>query len=193
MAELQTLTSQVLKKEKASLKEKVDEKRRQANDEIEEEKIEAKKQFEHDKEDVKAEIERETAIKKNTINIDIRNDILAAKQYYISKLFAATNERLNSLSSDQLQQFASNVLANFKDYGEMTLVVGEHSTEALNQAWLNQQSVENLTLTLSDQTINDEAGFILEQKGIEYNFLLSELLTSMKNDYVADITQKLFN
>lgn len=192
MTDLNNLTSKVLEEKKASLQEEIDQAEREVADEVAAFEKEASEQFEADKKAAQEKIEREKEIQRNSIKIEERNEILSLKQDYIKRILDEAQTKMNETSDDVVKQFAEQTFPQFEGAGQMTLTLGEHSQNALTSDWVNQQAVSGLELTVSDETIANEAGFVLEQKGIEYNFLFSELLEAHRSQYIAEINQKLF-
>ena len=51
---------------------------------------------------------------------------------------------------------------------------------------------ENIELIISDQTIQRSSGFIVEQDGIEYNYIFEDLIKEIEPELKVDISKEVF-
>lgn len=63
----------------------------------------------------------------------------------------------------------------------------------VDQAWINETTDPELVATLSNETISDEAGVLVQKDGIEYNFLFDALIDDAKSELIPIITKELFD
>lgn len=192
MADLKEMTERVVEQEEETIRQDVEEKRKNSEQEIQaaREKIDAERQ--RKKEAIDAEVEQDYSIQKNTLQNQQRNNILASKQTIISKLLDEAKKQLSEINSDKFKSFTEGVLKQFEGQGTVDLIVAEKTSGMIDQSWLDQLNLSNLQVNLTEETVKNKAGIIVRQKGIEYNFLLDELVDEIKPAVVSKISQELF-
>ena len=61
---------------------------------------------------------------------------------------------------------------------------------------LSQEDIHQLTsaseLEVSKMTLKQKVGFVLQQSGIEYNYLFDALLKDLKQEYSPELAKKAF-
>ncbi|SFB87154.1 V/A-type H+-transporting ATPase subunit E [Alkalibacterium subtropicum] len=192
MADLKLLTERVVEKEKAALRQKVEQTQVEAEDEIQASQAAEAANRQQLKDDVKAKVEREYAIKKNTLEIQKRNAILSAKQNVLSKVIADAKEKMNTIDAKTFQVFVVSVLQQFKNEEKVTLTFGEKSAHLVDENWIRTNGPKELTVHVASETIPDKSGFIVEKAGIDYNFIFDTLVDEVKSDILSDISNELF-
>lgn len=192
MADLEKITKQVIDKEKASLNSQIEEERRAADEEIQEAKAQAEDKKAKQKERIDQEVFNQYDIEQNSIAINKRNEKLKLKQELIDRVLTMTQEKLDQVDQEAFKSYTQGVLNQFSQDGKFSLVLGEKSKDLIDETWLSSLNLGNLDLSLSERTIANESGFILEDESIEYNFLFSELIKNSRNDLVRQINQELF-
>lgn len=192
MADLEKITKQVIDKEKASLNSQIEEERRAADEEIQEAKAQAEDKKAKQKERIDQEVFNQYDIEQNSIAINKRNEKLKLKQELIDRVLSMTQEKLDQVDQEAFKSYTQGVLNQFSQDGKFSLVLGEKSKDLIDETWLSSLNLGNLDLSLSERTIANESGFILEDESIEYNFLFSELIKNSRNDLVRQINQELF-
>lgn len=193
MADLKLLTERVVEKEKTAIRQEIEEEKKQAEDDIQAARAKAEQEKQAQKEAIDEELKQEYAIRKNTLDIQKRNKILEHKQQVLAKVLSDVKAQLSEIDEATFQTFLSGVLSQFEDQGDVELKVGEKSKGLVNQAWIDQQSVSGLQVTLSEGTVKGEAGAVIQKDGVEYNFLFGELVEDMKTELLPSISQELFN
>lgn len=192
MTDLKLLTERLVEKEKAAISKRVEEANKQVKDEIqafEAEEMQRKQQL---IEEIRVKTKREYEIKKNTLEIQRRNDLLSAKQTVLNKVFRDAKEKLDHIDSKTFQSFALSVLNHFDSGSELTLTLGQKSADMIDSSWLSQHASGNVTVHLSEQTIPNKSGLIVEKEGIDYNFLFDSLVEDMKAEMLSQISNELF-
>lgn len=192
MADLKLLTERVVEKEKAAIRERVEQAKIKAEDNLqayEAEEVTTRRQL---KEEIEEEYRREYEIKKNTLSIQKRNDLLAAKQEVLNKVFSDAIENLDNIEAPAFQEFTKSVLNRFEAGSALTLSLGEKSEGLIDSQWLSQNGPSHLTVHLSDTTVPRKSGLIIEKEGIDYNFLFDSLVEDIKPDILPEISNHLF-
>lgn len=193
MADLKLLTERVVEKEKAAIRQDVEDERKKAEDEIQAARAKAEQEKHERKQAIDDELAREYSIRKNTLDIQKRNQILEQKQNVLAKVIQDVKKRLADTDQATFQSFLQSVLNQFEGQGQVNLVLGEDSKGLVDQEWLNQQAISELTVTLKEETIKNEAGAIIQKDGVEYNFLFSELVDDKRTELLPSISNELFN
>lgn len=192
MADLKLLTERVVEKEKAAIRERVEQAKVKAEDDLqayEAEEVTTRQQL---KEEIEEEYRREYEIKKNTLLIQKRNELLAAKQEILNKVFSDAIEELDNIDASTFQGFTKSVLNRFEEGSVLTLTLGEKSVGLLDSQWLAQNQPSHLTVQLSNDTVSNKSGLIIDKEGIDYNFLFDSLVEDIKPDILPEISNHLF-
>lgn len=99
----------------------------------------------------------------------------------LRRLFAdAVTEMENWDESEQIQ-FIKNALYSLPLTGKVAFIAGEKSAAYLSQTLLDEWNNElPFMMVLSDETVADQAGFLINDQGVQYNFLFSSLVQDIK-------------
>ena len=74
---------------------------------------------------------------------------------------------------------------------KITLVLGEATASQLSQEDIHQLTNAS-ELEVSQTTLKQKVGFVLQQSGIEYNYLFDALLKDLKQEYSPELAKKAF-
>lgn len=192
MADLKLLTERVVEKEKAVIRKEVEEAKNKAEDDVQAAEAQEVQKRSQTKDDIKATYEQEYTIKKNTLEIKRRNEVLAGKQVILTNVFKEAKDKLDTLNSESFKHFTSNVLKQFQHEKEIVLKLGEKSVGSIDSAWLASNKPDQLTVVLVDESVPKQSGLLIEKDGIEYNFLFDALIDDAKIDILPEISKELF-
>lgn len=192
MADLEKITQQVIDKEKVSLDNQIKKERENAEEEIQAAKQSAEEKKQRQSERIDQDVNNQYEIELNSISINERNEKLKIKQSYIEQVLNKVQSKLDAVDAESFKSFTTDILKQFSDAKHLNLVLGEKSKGLIDDNWLSSINVDGLDVSLSDKTVPNESGFLLEDENIEYNFLFSELIKNNKNEYIRQIDQKLF-
>ncbi|MCR1974103.1 V-type ATP synthase subunit E [Clostridium sporogenes] len=147
--------------------------------------------------------ERESVIRRERIlsnaELKVRNEKLQSKQKVIEKVLEKSLEKLSSLSKEEYLSYIKEriltlpidgdekIIINLKD----KLLITEDFTNEINSELVKKGKLGNLSL--SDETRDFKAGFILEKNGIEINNSFEALISSMKDELEYEVARVLFN
>ncbi|WP_080146272.1 hypothetical protein [Marinilactibacillus piezotolerans] len=193
MADLKLLTERVVEKEKAAIRQRVEEARKDAEDEIQAARAKEEQDKVARKQAIDADVQHQYTIRKNTLDIQKRNNVLAAKQAVLSKVLEDAKTALDHISEAKFKTFAANVLEQFKTEEQVEVVLGSKTAGMLDQAWLDQVTGTELQATLSNDVVQDEAGLLVQKGGIEYNFMFDALTEDARAELLPIITKELFD
>ncbi|MCC5888953.1 MAG: hypothetical protein JJU01_00200 [Alkalibacterium sp.] len=192
MADLKLLTERVVEKEKAAMREEIEKTKKQAEDELQAFEAEEVQKRLRLKEEIKSKSDQRYTIKKNTLEIKRRNEVLAAKQRILHAVFEEANSKLDNLNEADFKAFTLGVLNQFDESSAVTMKLGAKSTAAFDKSWVNALSDKKLTVRISEETVANESGFVIEKDGIDYNFLFSNLVDDARMDILPEISKELF-
>ncbi|HFD0893646.1 TPA: ATPase V [Enterococcus faecium] len=130
---------------------------------------------------------------RNRQQVEVRQENLNAKQEFLRRLFAdAVNEMENWDESEQIQ-FIKNALYSLPLTGKVAFIAGEKSAAYLSQTLLDEWNNElPFMMVLSDETVADQAGFLINDQGVQYNFLFSSLVQDIQGTMSFEIANQLF-
>ncbi|MBJ0961303.1 ATPase V [Enterococcus faecium] len=130
---------------------------------------------------------------RNRQQVEVRQENLNAKQEFLRRLFAdAVTEMVNWDESEQIQ-FIKNALYSLPLTGKVAFIAGEKSAAYLSQTLLDEWNNElPFMMVLSDETVADQAGFLINDQGVQYNFLFSSLVQDIQGTMSFEIANQLF-
>lgn len=192
MADLKLLTERVVEKEKAAIRNEIEEAKKQAEDDIQAAEAEEVQKRLQAKEQIEADAEHDYTIRRNTLDIRRRNEVLAAKQSILNNMFKEAKDKLDKLDNETFRQFTANVLNQFDSEEQVTLKLGDKSAHSIDGTWVTANKPAELTVLVSTDTVKGQSGFLIEKNGIEYNFLFDSLVEDAKSDILPDISNELF-
>ncbi|ROX62444.1 ATPase V [Enterococcus faecium] len=130
---------------------------------------------------------------RNRQQVEVRQENLNAKQEFLRRLFAdAVTEMENWDESEQIQ-FIKNALYSLPLAGKVAFIAGEKSAAYLSQTLLDEWNNElPFMMVLSDETVADQAGFLINDQGVQYNFLFSSLVQDIQGTMSFEIANQLF-
>ncbi|HFQ0686335.1 TPA: ATPase V [Enterococcus faecium] len=130
---------------------------------------------------------------RNRQQVEVRQENLNAKQEFLRRLFAdAVTEMENWDESEQIQ-FTKNALYSLPLTGKVAFIAGEKSAAYLSQTLLDEWNNElPFMMVLSDETVADQAGFLINDQGVQYNFLFSSLVQDIQGTMSFEIANQLF-
>ncbi|EJC3743841.1 ATPase V [Enterococcus faecium] len=130
---------------------------------------------------------------RNRQQVEVRQENLNAKQEFLRRLFAdAVTEMENWDESEQIQ-FIKNALYSLPLTGKVAFIAGEKSAAYLSQTLLDEWNNElPFMMILSDETVADQAGFLITDQGVQYNFLFSSLVQDIQGTMSFEIANQLF-
>ena len=192
MAKINELVEQVVRKETRAFQEQVEVTRAKTKQALTDKQQALKTELVSEKAKVDAQIGERYQIAHQSQKIAHRDQLLREKQALLNQVFSLAEDKLNHLAPEPFQAFVLDILKQFTGQGDLTLKLGEFSQELISQAWIDSVEVEGINAQLSNETIANHGGFILEKTGIQYNFLNESLIKDAKTQLTVEIS-KLFN
>lgn len=192
MADLKLLTERVVEKEKAAMRKEIEETKIQAEEELQAFESEEVQKRTRQKEEIKNKAEQRYTIRKNTLEIKRRNEVLTGKQNILNAVFKEANTKLDNLDKADFKAFTLGVLNQFDEDAALTIKLGAKSAATFDKTWLDAFTGKTFIVRVSEETIANESGFIIEKDGIDYNFLFNNLIEDIKMDILPEISKELF-
>ncbi|HDK7167271.1 TPA: V-type ATP synthase subunit E [Clostridium botulinum] len=188
---------------------------------LEEAKVKKEEFIKEAKEDGKKILDKKTAeakiIEKNTIEkaqresvirrerilsnaeLKVRNEKLQSKQKVIEKVLEKSLEKLSSLSKEEYLSYIKERILTLPIDGDEKIIINLKDKLLIAEDFINEINSELVkkgklgNLSLSDETRDFKAGFILEKNGIEINNSFEALISSMKDELEYEVARVLFN
>ena len=120
-----------------------------------------------------------------------KKEILQEKRRLLDSVFDEVYSLMSGWSGVTLVQFIQSAVAQLPKQGKITLVLGEATANQLSQEDIYQLT-NSSELEVSQTTLKQKVGFVLQQSGIEYNYLFDALLKDLKQEYSPELAKKAF-
>ncbi|APH16203.1 ATP synthase (E/31 kDa) subunit [Clostridium sporogenes] len=147
--------------------------------------------------------ERESVIRRERIlsnaELKVRNEKLQSKQKVIEKVLEKSLEKLSSLSKEEYLSYIKERILTLQIDGDEKIIINLKDKLLITEDFINKINSELVkkgklgNLSLSDETRDFKAGFILEKNGIEINNSFEALISSMKDELEYEVARVLFN
>ena len=130
---------------------------------------------------------------RNRQQVEVRQENLNAKQEFLRRLFADAIAEMENWDEPEQIQFIKNALYSLPLTGKVAFIAGEKSAAYLSQTLLDEWNNElPFMMVLSDETVADQAGFLINDQGVQYNFLFSSLVQDIQGTMSFEIANQLF-
>ncbi|EGP4984279.1 ATPase V [Enterococcus faecium] len=130
---------------------------------------------------------------RNRQQVEVRQENLNAKQEFLRRLFAGAVTEMENWDESEQIQFIKNALYSLPLTGKVAFIAGEKSAAYLSQTLLDEWNNElPFMMVLSDETVADQAGFLINDQGVQYNFLFSSLVQDIQGTMSFEIANQLF-
>lgn len=129
----------------------------------------------------------------NRQQVEIRQGTLNEKQQFLAILFKKATEQMEAWDVAQAQAFAENALKELPITGTVQFIPGEKSQTIYTKAWLTKVQKElSYVLDYSTETISKQAGFVVDDQGVQYNFIFENLVKDIQGQMSFEIANQLF-
>ncbi|QEN51746.1 MULTISPECIES: V-type ATP synthase subunit E [Enterococcus] len=130
---------------------------------------------------------------RNRQQVEVRQENLNAKQEFLRRLFADAIAEMENWDESEQIQFIKNSLYSLPLTGKVAFIAGEKSAAYLSQTLLDEWNNElPFTMVLSDESVAGQAGFLINDQGVQYNFLFSSLVKDIQGTMSFEIANQLF-
>ncbi len=130
--------------------------------------------------------------------LEMRNDILFAKQDIIDKVFAEAVVRLNGMQKERYQDLIKTMLMASVEAGDEEVLFSKVGLEKLSPDFIDKINQELAgqgkqgKLTVSTETPNIDGGFIIRNKGVEINNSFAALVNVYRDELETEVAAVLF-
>lgn len=192
MSDLQNLRESILQKAHQEGQAQFD----KANEELEQEFQTKLKVQLHEKESMRnvqlnREKQRLSRLEHQVLNQE-RQGSLNSRQALMDQLFAGAVQKMEAWDNQIFLEFTRSILTQFKDK-ELQVVFGEKSRNQLSSTELQSLLEQFPKLTIADETVSGQSGFVVKDQRVDYNFMFDQLVDSVRSDLSADLAQQVFN
>lgn len=130
----------------------------------------------------------------NRQEVEARQTILNEKQRYLEQLFVQAAEEMAAWSAEKMQDFAQKALVNLDLDHEVQFISGEYSKKAYSADFIAQMNTRlPFSMKLADEIIDKQAGFIIDDGGVQYNFIFENLIKDIQTTMSFDLANQLFD
>lgn len=169
-------------------------KRNEIEQEFETKRLKLENDFQKQKARQLEGIERNYRQLRNRQQVESRQQTLNEKQNFLQRLFTEATTQLESQPKEAQIDLMTEMLHTLTLMGQVRLILGEktvdHVSLELIDKWNNELPFE---LVLDEEVIEKQAGFLIDDQGVQYNFLYRNLIREVEETMRFEIAQQLFD
>lgn len=169
-------------------------KRNEIEQEFETKRLKLENDFQKQKARQLEGIERNYRQLRNRQQVESRQQTLNEKQNFLQRLFTEATTQLESQPKEAQIDLMTEMLHTLTLKGQVRLILGEktvdHVSLELIDKWNNELPFE---LVLDEEVIEKQAGFLIDDQGVQYNFLYRNLIREVEETMRFEIAQQLFD
>lgn len=142
----------------------------------------------------KQNLEKKYRQLQNRQQVAIRQQMLVEKQQFLTQLFQTAADQMGAWPAREQQNFAKTVLTTLAIEQSAEFVIGLSSNKVFTAEWLqnvNEQLPYHVTLVIQESL--KEPGFIVNDRGILYNFVYQTIVADLQPELSYQLAQKLFD
>ena len=188
MADLNTLTQTVIKREEQKFQSQLESFKEQRAEELDQTKQELIEANNEAKDKIENELDRDRDVSMKGVELKGRNERLAIKQELTARYIDDVYEMLIQISPDMLRDFVWNIINQLSSRDNIRIIFGNLHYEMM-QPFFDDFRHQNIAI--AEETIQDDGGFIIEQGSIQYNYKFSNLMDDIYNQLQFHLMEKL--
>lgn len=169
-------------------------KRNEIEQEFETKRLKLENDFQKQKARQLEGIERNYRQLRNRQQVESRQQTLNEKQNFLQRLFTEATTQLEGQPKEAQIYLMTEMLHTLTLTGQVRLILGEktvdHVSLELIDKWNNELPFE---LVLDEEVIEKQAGFLIDDQGVQYNFLYRNLIREVEETMRFEIAQQLFD
>lgn len=128
--------------------------------------------------------------------MEVKQETLMAKQSYLSQVFSEAYAKMQAWDVDEAQSFAASCLEQLPFEADKKVVFQpskQMPAEIYTADWLAKLNTKlRYELHYGDPITTESYGFVVDDKGVQYNFLYRDLLNEIKATDSNSISKMLF-
>ena len=144
------------------------------------------------------EISEKKRIINSMVELEMRKDILSAKQQLIEEVFDKALERMNNLEGAKYEQVIYDMLMASAESGEEEIIMSGDRKKKLSADFISRanKALESAgkkgKLKISDETRNISGGFILKSRGVEINNSFEAVIRLYRDEIEPKVAEIFF-
>ena len=144
------------------------------------------------------DINEKKRIINSNVELEMRKDILSAKQQSIGEVFDKALERMDNLDNSRYEKVIYDMLMDSAESGEEELVMSESRKSKLSSDFISKvnKALEAVgkkgNIKLSDETRNISGGFILTSQGVEINNSFESVIRLYRDEIEPKVAEIFF-
>jgi V/A-type H+-transporting ATPase subunit E len=172
----------------------IETKRHEIDQAFEEKKRKLESDYQKEKKRQLEEIEKEHRQLRNKQKMQMKQEILNTKQAVLQRLFTEAIVQLENQPKEEQLSLIKKMLQTLSIKGKVRLIAGQKTVDYLSPTLIESWNQElPFEILLDEQTVKKQAGFIIDDHGIQYNFLFSHLIKEVQATMSAEIAKELFS
>lgn len=192
MADIQTLTKNVLDKVTAKHEKQFQEVKAEADEATAAKKAQIDEQTKNRKAHLEDASQAELQRQKQSYVNELRNETLQSKQQLIENVYGEAVTRMNAMDSGQFSALIRGAVSQLNISEAFQVLVGDKSQNILSATDRDQLQSEVANLSFSEETVKNRSGFILASEGMDYNFTFEAIINELKNELAPEIAKRGF-
>lgn len=139
-------------------------------------------------------IEREYQQLYNRQELAFKQKVNQKKQFLIEEVFRMVFEKMKNWDRESFLKNLSSILKSNELTGFVKVIPGEYSKEFITDEQLEVFAKQHgsVQYVLGESVVPKDGGFLLEQAGIEYNFLYSSIIDEIREKREMELARQLF-
>lgn len=160
-------------------------------------KAEAEKEFDESVARAKRDAEEHYRRLVSMAQLDMRKEMLTAKQELIDRAFKEASDRLINMNKEDYMGLLFRLLLKSELTGNVWIMLSKRDREGIPDfvekanEYLKLNN-KQLALKLSEESFDGDGGFILSSKGIEENYRIKTLIEEKREEIEPDVISILF-
>lgn len=139
-------------------------------------------------------IERNYRQVRNRQQVESRQETLNEKQNFLQRLFKDAASQLESQSKEAQIKLITEMLHTLTLTGKVRLILGEKTVTYVSSEVIDKWNKElPFELVLDEEVVEKQAGFLIDDQGVQYNFLFRNLIREVEETMCFEIAQQLFD
>lgn len=198
MAGVEKIKQKIMQDAEAKTNEILEKARLQAKEIVEKAKQKAEARAKEISQKSAYDVSEKKRIINSIVELEMRKDILAAKQQLINEVFEKVLERLNNLDNDRYEQIIFEMLMASIDSGDEEIVMSEARKEKLSADFVNklnkalERAGKKGNIKLSDETRDISGGFVLKSQGVEVNNSFEAVIRLYRDEIEPKVAEIFF-
>lgn len=134
----------------------------------------------------------------SNVELEMRKDVLTAKQQAIEKVFDKVLEKMNNFTDSKYEQVIFDMLMASVESGEEEVVMSEAGKKKLSADFLNKLNKalaaegKKGNVKISDEIRDISGGFILKSQGVEINNSFESIIRLSRDEIEPKVAEIFF-